>query len=126
MLDTREKDNFIAVATHGNGAYSANISNPWQITDIRKNIINAATVKVYPNPLPLGESLTLILKIKVPQIPDITITDALGNFISKEFYTINSIDSENIKIQFRDLSSGIYFVNFELNGESFSQKIIRQ
>jgi hypothetical protein len=74
----------------------------------------------------LKEALTVVLKVKLSQVPNISITDVLGNLISKEFYTISSIDSENIKIHFNNLSSGVYFVNFEVNGESFSQKIIRQ
>jgi hypothetical protein len=126
MLDTRDLDNFIAVATHGNGAYSANISNPWQITNISKNILNPETIKVYPNPLQLKESLNIVLKNNILQIPNITITDILGNIISKDSYTIIPFDSTNFKIQFNNLSSGVYFVNFELNGESFSQKIMRQ
>lgn len=126
MLDTRELDNFIAVATHGNGAYSANISNPWQITNINKNVLNSDIINVYPNPLPLNESLTIVLKNKLPLISDITITDILGNIISKQFYTINSLNPENIKIHFNNLSSGVYFVNIEINGEIYCQKIVRQ
>lgn len=126
MLDTRELDNFIAVATHGNGAYSANISNPWQITNINKNVLNSDIINVFPNPLPLNESLTIVLKNKLPLISDITITDILGNIISKQFYTINSLNPENIKIHFNNLSSGVYFVNIEINGEIYCQKIVRQ
>ena len=121
MLDTRNLDNFIAVATHGNGAYSANISNPWQITNLRSE--NLKDLNAYPNPLNKNELLKIDFKNNSIQNLEISILDNLGNAIPSGYYKLHILDQKHISIQFANLTSGIYFINIQTDDGYWIEKI---
>ena len=121
MLDTRSLDNFIAVSTHGNGAYSANISNPWQITNHSSEELKQ--LKAYPNPLNKNELLKIEFENNSIQNLEVSILDILGNTIPSEYYKLNILDKKYISIQFINLSSGIYFINIQTDNGYWIEKI---
>jgi hypothetical protein len=121
MLDTRSLDNFIAVATHGNGAYSANISNPWQITNLSSE--NLKDLNAYPNPLNKNELLKIDFKNNSIQNLEISILDNLGNAIQSGYYKLHILDQKHISIQFANLTSGIYFINIQTDEGYWIEKI---
>lgn len=124
MLDTRTKDNFIAVATHGNGAYTANISNSWQITDLQNSALNS--MKIYPNPIQVKGLLNLELNFDVRDINKLVIINSLGQEIPAEQYKMVPIGDKTLRIQLNNFSSGVYFINIETDKIQLNEKIIVQ
>jgi hypothetical protein len=49
MMDYRETDNLIAVATFGAGMFNARLNNKWNITSVKK-AEERVTMQFYPNP----------------------------------------------------------------------------
>ena len=124
MLDTRKKDNFIAVATHGNGAYTANISNSWQITDLQNSALNS--MKIYPNPIQAKGLLNLELNFDVRDINKLVIINSLGQEIPAEQYKMVPIGNKTLRIQLNNFISGVYFINIETDKIQLNEKIIVQ
>ncbi len=122
MIDTRPGDYYIAVATHGNGMYSANIASAWQITSNRA--IEKNTFAVYPNPV---TDNTLLLQPKSSLSSSYTIQ--LFNILGVEYSSgIQSISNQGsaLKIQLNQIPAGQYFVVLKDGSQKMVKKIIVQ
>lgn len=63
MVKSRQSDHTVVVATHGNGVYSAKISNYWQLNGVEEQFTETLSIQVYPNPT--SSSLSFNLKSDV-------------------------------------------------------------
>ncbi|MGZ5282767.1 MAG: T9SS type A sorting domain-containing protein [Bacteroidia bacterium] len=83
MIDSRPSDGLVVVATHGNGAYSANINYTYQVTGLQEkqaNKLSAKAVNIYPNPM-RGQA-KVSLQLEKPQNVTIDVIDEQGRLLA--------------------------------------------
>jgi len=120
MVKGRDSDEFVAVATHGAGIYSA--SNVTSVEDESSLPNNYTLSQNYPNPFnpstTISFSLPQTIKIKL------TLFDALGRNVqeiaNKEFSSGNHSISFNVA----NLTSGVYFYRIEAGSFVQSKKMV--
>jgi len=121
MIDTRTSDGLIAVATHGNGVYSANVNFTYQISGVGEsgnNILSNESLKCYPNPVASGGLLNLEYDSKsIDNHVIVSILDEEGRTI-KEITNpgIAGIGKQIIPLNLPELKSGIYYVRLQSEG----------
>jgi hypothetical protein len=114
MMDTRQEDYTIAVATHGNGVYSANIAAPWQITSVQTSNYPQFEFKAYPNPITEGR-----VSIVSNQYFSTETKYSLIDFTGKAYELKckqNKHNSNKVDIFLPQLSSGLYILEVLNNG----------
>ena len=113
MFDVRLKDGTVALATHGNGIYSARLFDK---TDILKaNALNSFDFKIYPNP---AKSKITVEIPKGQYVNKLIVFDELGRIVIEKSNFKLSGESTELDLQF--LVNGIYYV--QLNFESGVKK----
>ena len=79
------------------------------------------TVKIYPNPASLFT--TLGLNLKTTSNVEVAILDFSGKTLTQKNYgLLNGI--MNIPLYTNELSSGVYYINLNINGTKFQRKLI--
>jgi hypothetical protein len=113
MFDVRLKDGTVALATHGNGIYSARLFDK---TDILKlNDLNSFDFKIYPNP---AKSKITVEIPKGQNVNKLIVFDELGRIVIENSNIKLSGESTELDLQF--LMNGIYYI--QLNFESGVKK----
>ena len=77
---------------------------------------------IYPNPV--KDRINLTIDLKKPSLVNIGIFDHSGRIISTANHNLK--DHQNIVIDVRSLSGGIYFLRCEAQGEVFLKKFIKE
>jgi photosystem II stability/assembly factor-like uncharacterized protein len=113
MIDHRESDRFVAVATHGAGIFSATIPNNWLITDLAE-IDRSSDLSVYPNP-----AINQFVVLSSAEINRIEIFDQQGKKC-KEL----AGNGKQIQINRGTLRAGIYFVKVHSSHSTQIKKMI--
>jgi hypothetical protein len=119
MIDVRLSDGTVALATHGNGIYSARLFDKTDILNTRQT--DKVYLNVYPNPV--NEKLTIELSESKP-VKMVSILDELGRVVFsnsnyKELGELMSFDLSGLKV-------GIYYVRVEFTtGEYISNLIYK-
>ena len=121
MLDTRNSDNLIAVATHGHGMFSANISNPWQITSTPANANFSYSLKVFPNPLN-GRILSIECPQGLSEISSLELIDSKGAVYPLQ--TIQNYDLKILDVELPKTPSGIYILTLKSNQQIWTRTIV--
>jgi hypothetical protein len=103
----------VALATHGNGIYSARLFDK---TDILKlNDLNSFDFKIYPNP---AKSKITVEIPKGQNVNKLIVFDELGRIVIENSNIKLSGESTELDLQF--LMNGIYYI--QLNFESGVKK----
>lgn len=122
MIDTRPSDGLVAVATHGNGIYTANISFAYQVSGVNENAnesIGFQKLNCYPNPVASGAVLTVEYENESPdQSPVISIVDEEGRTImDMQASGFTTTGKQSIPLKLPQLNPGIYYVRIQ-NGNN--------
>ena len=126
MIDTRPSDGLVALATHGNGVYAANISFAYQISGIDETASEGSSnemLKFYPNPVSSGGVLNLEYDNKsIGNQVIITIVDEEGRTV-KEITNpgLSGSGKQSVPLKLPSLKPGIYYVRIQ-NGRSVAAK----
>ncbi len=123
MIDTRPSDGRVAVATYGNGVYTANINFPYQVSGIDENKHISGDLMgmhIYPNPIEPGSMLHLTFEnANVSHATDVEILDEQGKTINK----IGTLTlKQNMSIALPVLSKGLYYIQLQI-GEATVSKV---
>ena len=122
VIVTRASDGLVAIGTHGNGVYSANITNPNQITTVHtldKQQFDAS-LKNYPNPFSNSTTIEFIIQ-KKSQVT-LRILNELGEDV-KTIFTKNMEAGKYFEtLDRKGLAAGVYYYQLQ-SGE---QKITKQ
>jgi photosystem II stability/assembly factor-like uncharacterized protein len=116
MIDVRSKDNCIAVATHGNGAYSANIAQSWQISDLE--IETKATFSIYPNPSQDGICKLALSQAISPDF-DVELMNVLGQTMAKPKWT--NLNNQTVQLELPSIEKGQYIIQIKNQNQVMSQ-----
>jgi photosystem II stability/assembly factor-like uncharacterized protein len=121
MIDARETDGFIAVATHGNGVYSTYCNPSAGIAGHRisgRMRINS----VFPNPA--SGPVTVDLTVPVPVRIEISLTDVSGKQVRTLFDNMLKAGDQKININTEKNTPGAYYLIFRTKEESLVKKIL--
>lgn len=89
MIDVRRQDYAIAVSTHGNGIYSANIASPFQITGLQP--LNKPEQKFIVAPNPVTNRKTRIIPLNAEDAPlEAALYSMNGQYI-RNFRNLNPV-----------------------------------
>lgn len=119
MIDTRPEDYYIAVATHGNGVYSANIASAWQITSAKAPL--SSRFNVYPNPV-TEQTCIIQTECTLSETASVTLYNIEGKLMALP--KILAIDQTHYQISLPTLPAGYYFVRLKDKTQSSVQKIL--
>jgi photosystem II stability/assembly factor-like uncharacterized protein len=115
MIDTRPTDGLVAVATHGNGIYTAHINFAYQVSGVDPNEVNQlySSFRIYPNPVVSGASLEMEFNVDQAGFGSAEILDEEGRIVAvQEGLKINP-GQQKITMQLPGLKKGIYYMRFE-------------
>jgi len=125
MVDTRPSDGLVAVATHGNGVYTANIAFSYQISGVYEPAEpgSAWTLKFYPNPVSSGGILNLEFDNKTTGNQSVVyIMDEEGRTVKEMAIPVNSVlGKQTTPLKLPALKPGIYYIRLQ-NGNSVEAK----
>jgi len=111
MFDVRLKDGTVALATHGNGIYSARLFNTTDILQYKNIYIEK--ISIYPNP---SRDYFSIKYSNNKSITNVTILDDCGRVV-REFqpseFRLN-------KYKISGLKAGLYYVRYQFDNMNFN------
>lgn len=112
-LAYRPSDNHLIIGTHGNGMYEATISSTLGVND---NEDISKQISLYPNPVSSFIRLDFTLSNGTFKY---NVVNTSGQSILKGLSTNNQVDVSS-------LTSGIYFIQLNLNGKTGTKKFIKE
>lgn len=122
MIDTRPEDFYIAVATHGNGVFTANIANAWQITSVSS--VKHPEFVIYPNPV--TQQRFVLSGNFIDHKIKLTIVDASGKTMHLAVKEQMNLNEHELMVYLNDLPSGIYFLIIDQNGQRAIKRLSLQ
>lgn len=123
VVETRPSDGLIVVATHGNGIYTANITNVGQITTIKDLAANELLgAKVYPNPA--RETATLEFELKAKTKVLVSLYDELGRDVRVVYNGELPAGQQRIDINRNGLPKGLYYCTILAGTRRQSRQLI--
>lgn len=99
MIDHRESDGFVAVATHGSGIFTTHVKNNWVFSGLDESSNNS--ISIYPNPA--IDDLTISSSSGIKQI---IVYDSKGARVIEQEFT----NRVNYTLNVSNLKSGSYFI----------------
>ena len=126
MIAGRPADGYIAIATHGNGMYSANFANEILAVD-ESNIPNAFELaQNYPNPF--NPSTKIPFNLLEPGLVTVKVFDLMGRelnilFHGKKPSGVNQVNWDGKDRFGKALPSGVYIYQIEAEGKVQSKKM---
>ncbi|MBM2813907.1 MAG: hypothetical protein HW421_669 [Ignavibacteria bacterium] len=120
MIDTRESDGMVAVATCGHGVFSGGFEAASAVTEDTPLALN---INNYPNP---ASGLTTIdFSISEPAIVSLTITNTLGIELDKIINNqLQSTGNHTINYDSNYLSAGTYFLILKAGNNTETKKFV--
>lgn len=124
MIDTRESDGLVVVATHSNGIYSANITS---VNDVAtgQDILAAKAdlgLKNYPNPVKTNTTIEFV--IDKPAHVNLQIWDQYGRVIETLVNESMQAGTHSIEYSPKNLRSGIYYYSLTADKKRKTNRMI--
>lgn len=114
MIDTRESDGMVVVATCGNGMFSGQFE-PRSFVDEHSSSLSKE-IKLFPNPTSGALSLR-----NVPQnISEVNIINVLGETVMKT----KTINSTNVDLDLSKLVKGTYYIRFTSEDSVITKMVV--
>ena len=123
MLDYRESDGRLLVATHAAGMYSTYIKNVDQLINnvYSKHVKNTNTVKIYPNPT--KDFINIELVSSNEQNVSFSLYDAMGRAVRGVVSKKMESGVNNFQFNLTNLPKGTYYIKIN-DGEQEINKLI--
>ncbi|MEI6899283.1 MAG: T9SS type A sorting domain-containing protein, partial [Bacteroidota bacterium] len=121
MIDARQTDGFIAIATHGNGVYSAYF-NPAAGIEETTGYQSLKIGNVFPNPA--QDRVTVEIDSKKYHRLKTTLFSNTGETV--RIFSDKNIcpGNQQFSIQFGNLPTGVYYLVFEVGKEKIVRKVV--
>lgn len=115
MLDYRESDGRLLVATHAAGMYSTYITNVNQLPNLTnlKKVALESDFNIFPNPT--KDLVTIAFNLSKAQRVSFTLFDAMGSKVKELTSTYFALGKQSFQYNLNHLPSGTYYlkINFE-------------
>jgi hypothetical protein len=123
MIDVRQSDGYVAVATHGNGVYSSYITEiPSSLEEIIHLPASLLLYPAYPNPF----NATTTIKYSIPYRGWVKLQ--VYNMLGEKVMTLidNNILAGEHELQWTaaDLASGTYIIKMRFENHTKTQKVM--
>lgn len=119
MIDARESDDYVAVATHGSGIFAAHIPHSWGVTGLGENNSNKEA-DIFPNPV--HENLTLRFEIFNQNPIALRIFDMQGRKVKQE--NLTPFAENAVSAFVGDLKAGTYLAVFNQGNAVIRKKFV--
>ncbi len=122
MIDYRQVDGMVAVATHANGIYSANITSITNLTGVKNLPASAFNLNTYPNPF--SDQCTIAFLLPVAAQVRISVYDERGREL--RVLTDGQMQGGNHSLVFNraGLSPGTYYVGMRTSAAMETRKLV--
>lgn len=105
-FDTRDSDNYLAIATHGNGVFGVEVTDSELIGVEEADVQIADVIGIYPNPN--NGIFKVDLSTSTLDFNRITVLDQLGRIVMEEALNQNA---EVVELDNREFKSGVYYIS---------------
>jgi hypothetical protein len=124
MVETRELDGLVVVATHSSGIYSANITS---VNDIATgtnlvSVKNDQKLMNYPNPV--TETTSIVFTLNKSSRVNLQILDEYGRVLETLVNTTMVSGEHKIEYNAKDLRSGIYYYSLITDDKRKTNKML--
>ncbi len=120
MVKTRQIDGKIAVATHGAGVYSAEIT-----TDIKDDVVTLNSFELSQNyPNPFNPTTTINYSISKSGLVTLKVFNVRGEIVAELINKEQSIGKHSITFNASNLASGTYIYKLNSNGNQIAKKMV--
>ncbi|MFH1319153.1 MAG: T9SS type A sorting domain-containing protein [Bacteroidota bacterium] len=122
MIDYRQSDGFVAVATHGNGVYSTHLFDITGVSEDDKTANYLLELRNYPNP---ANNYTII-EFNIPEKEKVTLCvyDVSGRKIETLINKEMKAGKHFLKFNTQLLSSGIYYYSLSAGNYKKANRLI--
>ncbi|MFK5855160.1 MAG: T9SS type A sorting domain-containing protein [Bacteroidota bacterium] len=120
MIDARESDGFVAIATQGNGMYSTNFDPSLSVSEL----LNNQSIKINNYPNPFRNQTTIEYELTQSGNVDLSLMDVNGRFLKLLFEGQKQIGTHSIQLNASGLNSGVYILDLQLDNSIYYHKII--
>jgi hypothetical protein len=120
MLDHRQADRMLAVATHGSGMFTATIPNNWNITGAEESAEISSEMVMYPNPA--QADFNIKTKAFENGVVDLMVMDLSGKVVLSK--KVGYVNNKAISVKAAGFAAGIYVVQLSQNGKVISEKLV--
>ena len=117
MFDVRQSDGTVALATHGNGIYSARLFDKTDILKVRD--LQNIDFEVFPNPV--KNKITVEIQ-KSSQLKSVLVLDELGRIVKE--ISLKRDNLGKVEIDMSNLNRGIYYIKVVFSSGESKSKII--
>ncbi|HEX8515887.1 MAG TPA: T9SS type A sorting domain-containing protein [Bacteroidia bacterium] len=117
MIDARESDGLVVIATHASGIYSANITSVADITTGDKLITAAAETELKNYPNPVSGITTIEFTLDKSSKADLQVWDECGRTVAQLLNRTMPAGRHTVEFNAERLSPGIYYYSL-LSGNS--------
>ena len=121
MIDARESDGFVAIATQGNGMYSTNFDPSLSISD--KPIEQSIKLKNFPNPF--QNQTTIEYELFHSGNMSLSLLDINGRFIRNLSKGTKPKGIYKYNLNVNGLSDGVYLIRMQLDNTTVYKKIVK-
>jgi hypothetical protein len=120
MIDARETDGFVAVATQGNGIYSTNYNPSFSVGESPKNQL--VKLRNYPNPF--QNQTTIEYELSHGGNVDLNLLDMNGKMVKHLFTGQKQQGTHTLLFNGSELRQGIYLIKLVSGNNISYHKII--
>ena len=123
MIDVRQSDGFVAVATHGNGVYSTYITTvPTAVEEQVEQPEAFEIVSTYPNPF--ATSTTVAYELPRAGVVSAGVFDIRGRKVATLFEGMQQAGRQELRWNPGSAADGVYFVTVDFGGSTQVKKIV--
>jgi hypothetical protein len=127
MIDTRISDGLVALATHGNGVYTAHINFAYQVSGIDDHelaLTGFENLKCYPNPAMTGGNITLECEQDITGTTSVTLLNEEGKSVGVYRNVFIKGGSRQATIKLPGLKKGIYYLRLESGNKTAVKSLV--
>ena len=121
MIDARETDGFVAIATQGNGMYSTYFEPSLYVTEMQNT--QSSIIHNYPNPF--INKTTIEYELTQTNNVSLDLMDANGKRVKHLFTGQQQKGVHTCQLDIPGLNSGIYFIKLQVDNSAVYYKIIK-
>jgi len=122
MIDYRQGDGLVAVATHSSGIYSCNITSRGDVLGVQANTRRSFGLQSYPNPF--SDQCTISYELYEAIPVRMTVYDELGKEIRVLVQGIQSAGLHRTSLMKETLAPGIYYIGLQAGNAHETKKVM--